>query len=236
MANSVKVPVSSSEWSVQDLPAGLSFTNGVLTGTPTASIGKYTAKVSVQTPWGRTAKSIPITIKKPFQFGVKIKKDESDPEGRVEYLYDAVGMKPVQMDFATGVFDFGDWEDIDFITDNKPLMLKPNGLVDYYLDPNDYTKKADGTASDIANTTYDGNAMAQFPRLYIKRYEDEEYEYEIVSNRQVDETYKAYAHTRADGSIAEYFYWSMFGGSGSASKIRSLSGQGLSRPLLNAPP
>ena len=73
--------------------------------------------------------------------------------------------------------------------------------------------------------------MLQIPLCWVYRYEDSEYEYEIISNVQYDENYKAYAHTRADGSIADYFYYSMFGGSGSATKIRSLSGQTLAQSL-----
>ena len=41
-------------------------------------------------------------------------------------------------------------------------------------------------------------------------YEYDDYYYEIVSNIQWDENYKAYAHTREDGSIADYFYWSIY--------------------------
>ena len=40
-----------------------------------------------------------------------------------------------------------------------PVMLKNNGTVDYVLDPNDYTKKKDGTPSDINNPNYKGSAM-----------------------------------------------------------------------------
>ena len=37
-------------------------------------------------------------------------------------------------------FDYGDWNDPFFIP--KPCMLKSDGTVDYYLDENDYSKKA----------------------------------------------------------------------------------------------
>lgn len=44
----------------------------------------------------------------------------------------------------------------------RPCMLKSDGTVDYYLDPDDYTKKEDGeTPSDIANVNYNGNAMME---------------------------------------------------------------------------
>ena len=169
-----------------------------------------------------------------YMYGFRIKKSEGSPSARVEYLYDAVGKEPAHMDFTRGIFDYGDWANAWFVTDNKPLMLKSDGTVDYYLQENDYSKRADGTASDISNTSYNGNAMAQFPLVWIKRYEDTQYEYEIVSDVQIDSDYKAYAHTRKDGTIADFFYWSIYGGSGSASKIRSLSGQTLAQSLTAA--
>ena len=163
------------------------------------------------------------------RYGYRIKKNEPDPYARVEYLFDAVGLTPVHMDFTTEVFDYGDWANKWFVTNNRPLMLKGDGTVDYYLDANDYTLKEDGTASDVANVEYDGNAMVQIPLVWVYRYEDEEYEYEIISDVQYDDNYHAYAHTRADGSIADYFYMSMFAGSfygtDGPNRIRSLSGQ-----------
>ena len=166
-----------------------------------------------------------------YRYGVRIKKNEGAPGAKVEYLFDAVGMTPAHMDFSRGIFDYGDWGNMWFVTDNKPLMLKSDRTVDYYLNPNDLSKKEDGTASDINNTNYNGNAMAQFPLVWVKRYQDADYEYEIISDVQYDDTYKAYAHTRADGTIADYFYWSIYGGSGSTTKIRSLSGQTLAQSL-----
>lgn len=166
-----------------------------------------------------------------LRYGYRISKTEGHPSARVEYLFDAVGFKPAAMDFVTGIFDYGDWGDKWFIKDNKPLMLKNDGTVDYYLNSNNYALKEDGTASDVANINYNGNAMAQFPLVWVKRYEDDNYLYEIISDVQYDEDYKAYAHTRSDGSIADYFYYSIFGGSGGESKIRSLSGKTLSQSL-----
>ncbi len=193
------------------------------------------ARAANKTVHVREVKDYSIQTSYGYRYGYRISKTEGSPSARVEYLYDAVGLQPASMNFTTGVFDYGDWGDKWFVTDNKPLMLKSNGTVDYYLYPNDYTKKEDGTTdSDVSNTSYDGNAMAQFPLVWVYRYEDDDYCYEIISDVQFDENYKAYAHTRMDGSIADYFYWSLFGGSGSASKIRSLAGQTLAASLTAA--
>ena len=166
-----------------------------------------------------------------LRYGYRIKKSESDPSARVEYLFDAVGLTPAHMDFSTGIFDYGDWADKWFVTKNRPFMQKSDGSVDYYLNPNNYDFKEDDTASDVSNVDYDGNAMAQIPLCWVKRYEENGYEYEIISNIQYDSDYKAYAHTRADGSIMDWFAWSMFGGSGNASKIRSLAEKTLAQSI-----
>lgn len=167
-----------------------------------------------------------MTISYALQYGYRIKEAESDPYARVEYILDAEGMTPVQMDLTTGEFDYGSWKDVWFVKNNKPCMLKYDGTVDYYLDSNDYSKKEDGTESDVANAEYEGNAMSEIPLVWVKRYEDETYKYEIISNVKVDDDFKAYAHTRADGSIADCFYWGIYTSSlDSVGRRRSISGQ-----------
>ena len=171
-------------------------------------------------------KDYTIATSQGVRYGYRIKKTEGNPSARVEYLYDAVGLRPAKMNFTAGTFDYGDWGDKWFVTGNKPVMLKNDGTIDYELDPKDYSKKkGSGLASDVANESYAGNAMAIFPLVWVYRYEDADYLYEIISDTQYDENYKAYAHTRADGTIADWFAWSMYTASGTASKIRSLSGK-----------
>ena len=167
--------------------------------------------------------TVPLVLS--MRYGYRKTKAEGDPYARITYLYDAEGMTPAHMDFDRGVFDYGDWEDVWFVKKNRPVMLRSDRTVDYELDHSDQTRKLGGGASDISNTGYEGNAMSEIPLGWVHRYEDETYEYEIVCEHQWDDNYKAYAHTRADGSIADCFYWSMFGGSGDASKIRSLADQ-----------
>ena len=145
----------------------------------------------------------------------------------MEYLYDAVGKSSAFLNNpgdSNSEFDYGDWGDMWFITGCKPCMLKYDGTVDYYLDPSDYTKKEDGTASDISNKDYAGNAMASIPLVWVCRYEDDDYYYEIISDRQYNNSYHAYAHTQADGSIADCFYVGMFPSIKVGSRARSLYG------------
>ena len=159
------------------------------------------------------------------RYGIKINKLESDPAARITYIYDAEGMTPAHMDFDNGVFDYGSWENVFFVRENRPVMLNLDRTVAYELDHDDYTKKTTGTASDIDDEDMPLNAMSEFPLIWLCQYEVDNYEYVIVSNIQYDETYRADAYTRADGSIAKYMYLPMFGGSYDGSRLRSISGQ-----------
>ena len=162
------------------------------------------------------------------RYGIKINKLESDPEARITYIYDAEGMTPAHMDFQNGVFDYGSWENAFFVSGNRPVMLSPDRTVAYELDPNDYSLKKSGASSDVADESTTLNAMSEFPLIWLCQYEVDNYEYVIVSNVQYDETYRADAYMRADGTIAQYMYLPMFGGSYDGTKLRSLSGKALS--------
>lgn len=157
------------------------------------------------------------------RWGIRITKADSNPDTRVTYLYDAVGMTPAAMNFTSGEFEYGDWKPFCDAF-NRPVMLLYNGTVDYELHRDDQTKKLDGvTASDIGNTAYGGNAMAEFRRLWLRTYEDATYQYIIFSNVQYDENYHANAFTNSSGQVQDAMYHAMFEGSNVSSRLRSLS-------------
>lgn len=161
---------------------------------------------------------------RPKRYGYRVKMDEPDTSARVEYIYDAVGMTPAYMDFAAGSFNYGSWKNVWFVRDNYPCMVKSSGVEDYQLDPNNYTVRADDPSanSDVSNTNYDGNAMAAIPLVWVKRWQEDGYQYVSFCEVQYDAGYKAYAHTRPDGSIAAKAYHAMFKGSLVGGKLRSL--------------
>ena len=163
---------------------------------------------------------------RPKRYGYRVKIGEPNPSDRVEYLFDAVGMTPAHMDYDRQEFDYGDWKDIWFVRDNYPCMVRSDGSEDYRLDPGDYTKKlADGAASDVSNQQYEGNAMATIPLVWVSRYQEGGYQYVIFCESRYDESYKAYAHTRPDGTIAKVAYHALFKGSLVDGKLRSIAGQ-----------
>lgn len=157
--------------------------------------------------------------------GFKISKSESDPEDRVIYTDGAVGLTPAAVNLSTGVMNLGSFSDFWFVTGNKPVMLNADGTEAYELDPNDYTKKKDGTASDISNTSFNGNGMSKIPLVWIKMWEDANYEYCQFCDMQLDENFQADAFTRSDGTIGDCTYLSLFEGSLVSNKLRSIKGQ-----------
>lgn len=144
---------------------------------------------------------------KPFQkslawelYGYRIDKNNVHPDTRVEYLFDAVGKTPAYMDFNAGSFNYGDWTDVWFIKNNRPVALTFGGEVDYELSHTDFTKKIDGTtASDVENASYNGNFMSEIPLIYVNRWEDENYNYVAFANAPINDNFNAFAFTNAYG-------------------------------------
>ena len=154
-------------------------------------------------------------------YGWHIDPDEADSDMCVTYLNDAVGMTPAAM--GATAFNYGTWEDAFFMP--RPCMLKSDCTVDYYLDPSDYSKKEDGTPSDIANPDYDGNAMMEWGLIWFK-FENGVATGEgtfSVSNKQIDDTYDCPCNRDANGDIIPHFYTAIYDGTGT-DKLRSLSG------------
>ena len=102
-------------------------------------------------------------------YGMIIHQNIASPNsGKVEYIGINKDYTPFAMNLSTGAWNAGSWGEMPTLTRNRPAMIKTDGTFDYWLDENDYSKKADGQASDVSNTTYDGNAFAWFEPLWIR--------------------------------------------------------------------
>lgn len=97
-----------------------------------------------------------------------------DQNGLVTYIGSSTNKLPVSVNENETVNNWNDnetsWK--SFISQiAKPCMVKYDGTVDYYLDPEDQTKKLNGTPSDIATiasaTAYEGNAMLELKPMYM---------------------------------------------------------------------
>lgn len=146
-------------------------------------------------------------------YGVAIDLTNSNPETAVTYTDDAVGM--------TG--GASAWDSMNIFKDIKPCLLK-NGVVQYYLNPNDFTKKADGSAADITSGN-DGDVMIEIPKtgysistagntLTVK-----------VTDDPNNPNFKYYAHSRATEGDRSKLYIGTYLGWNNGGKLRSLSGK-----------
>lgn len=173
----------------------------------------------------------PLFKETPKVYGFHIDSNESDPSEAVKYLEDAVGMKPAHMNYFTGKFDYGDWENAFFMP--RPCMLKYDGTVDYYLDPNDYSKKEDGTPSDVADFEYGGNAMMEWGRdgkkiwyKVVPEGEDNTSASIYFSDYQLDEGFHAWSFINNQGNLVDHFYTPIYNGTiDGDGKLRSISGK-----------
>lgn len=86
-------------------------------------------------------------------FGVAIDLTNSNPSTSVTYTDDAIGM----------VGGSVSWDSQVIFKDIKPCMLK-NGVVQYYLNPDNFAQKANTTAADITDGN-DGDVMIQIPKF-----------------------------------------------------------------------
>ena len=165
--------------------------------------------------------------KNAVRYGIKISKTESNPKNRVTYLYDAEGMTPAAMDYTNGVFNYGSWEGVGFAAPDKnyPCMVKYDGTEAYKLNPNDYSKKADGSTSEVSDLNFGGNAMAAFVGGWLCQYETATDEYIIWSNVRWDDSYNAEHRTDANGVERPGFYRRIYIPTLYNNVARSISGQ-----------
>ena len=157
----------------------------------------------------------------PFCF--RIDTSNSNPTTAVTYMGNNADYTPATMNFSTGTLDYGSWENAFF--QPRPVMLKYDGTVDYELDHNDFTKKLDGSASDVSNTSYGGNCMIAFPQVWLKFETSGNYQYVYVASEKLDNNYRCYSHYNNNGVLLDEIYVMAYEPSNISNKLRSLAGQ-----------
>lgn len=166
--------------------------------------------------------------KRDYLFGYDLVKATSNPSTRVTYPADVdnAGFTPAKMNFNTSVFNYGSW---NFEPGEKfmprPCMLTYAGVVDHYLNPNDYTKKVDGTASKVADTAFGGNAMMEWPKIFTKRWEENGVYHFRCSDTPQDDTWDCWCNYDRQDNQIDHFYTPIYFGSLISNKMRSISGQ-----------
>lgn len=187
---------------------------------PYTSIGAYNRSEANRTS---------VTPKKrDYLFGYDLVKATSSPTGRVTYPSDVdnAAFTPAAMNFSTGKFNYGGWAfDPGEKFMPRPCMLTYAGVVDHYLNPNDYTQKAEGGASKVADTSFGGNAMMEWPKIYTKRWEEGGVYHFRCSDTPQDESWECWSNYDRLNNQIDHFYTPIYFGSNVSSKLRSISGQ-----------
>lgn len=167
-----------------------------------------------------------------WHYAVCIDEDNPIESESVTYLkgYDNEGYKPLKVindnsNIDDNRCDWGDWKDAPFMP--RPCMLKYDGTVDYYLNPDDYTLKENGEASDVSNTAYEGNAMMEFSPVFVKANRvmtpESSKLYLYFCSHKDDDDYECYSCLKEDGTYADHFYMSIYEATNIDGKFRSLS-------------
>lgn len=158
-----------------------------------------------------------------WHYGIYIDETDPDEETCVHKIggFDNYFFERPFMDFDEDQFYWGGWKNVQMLP--KPCMLKADGTVDYYLDPDDYTKKADGTASDVTNMEYNGNAMMEWSPVFTKVVKDGNKLYMYFCSEKYDDDYECYSCKKSDGGYGDHFYMPIYEGYVKDGKMRSMS-------------
>ena len=156
-------------------------------------------------------------------FGFIEHMDILSPSQRIEYIGLNANYTPMTRG-SDGAVNLGSWGGFDWLKANKPWMVRSDGTPDYRLDENDYTKKfSDGSASDVANTAYNGGAFAWIKKIYKSE--------EMVGDDRIvkfslteREGFEPWGFIDPSNKDLEGAWLPMFYGSIVDSKMRSLSG------------
>lgn len=165
-----------------------------------------------------------------YLYGFDINTLDSNPDTRVTYPIDVdnFGYSPAYMDFTNDIFVYGDW-DLDpgehFMP--RPCMLNTDTTVAYYLNPNNYTKKADDTNSDVTDLTFDGNAMMEWGKIYTYRSMDNNGIYRFrCSDVKLGSKWECWCNYDQQNNVIPHFYTPIYNGVDNNNKIRSISNNG----------
>ena len=155
-------------------------------------------------------------------FGFIEHMDILSPSQRIEYIGANAAYTPVSITKGGG-YSLNSWADFPWLKSNKPYMVKADGTPDYRLNENDYTKKEDGTDSDVSNTSYNGGAFAWAMKIY-------KHERMVGSDRIVKfsfearDGYEPVGFVDPDNNELEGVWIPMFYGSIIDSKMKCISG------------
>ena len=143
------------------------------------------------------------------------------PGSRIEYIGLNKNYSPIEVTMGGG-FTLNEWAEFPWLKGNKPWMVKADGSADYRLNEDDYSKKEDGSNSDVANTSYNGGAFAWCPKIYKREYTVGDDRYVLFRFEKAD-GFEAVGFIDSSNNELEGVWIPMFYGSIVSDKMRSTS-------------
>ena len=161
-------------------------------------------------------------------YEVCIDPSESNPNSAVTYPAGCLNENFTPMSIvSSGGFNYGSWENVWFMNEIYPCMVKYDGTEDYKLNKNNFALKEDGSSSDVANASYGGNCMIRFPQIWYKWVMDGTKYHLYLANVKVDDSYNCFTHINQNGQLVDSIYIMAFQPSQISGKARSLSGKAI---------
>lgn len=147
-------------------------------------------------------------------YTLRIDETNSNPLTACEYMDDAVGIEKGS----------SDWDTMPIFNEIKPCTFV-NGAVNYYLDPNNFALKADGSAATLDGT--DGDVMIEFGKFAYRLYKEGNYQYVSITNDPdlvaSDNRFQYYAFSRDTvGDVDKMYIGAFKGWVDTNSKLRSI--------------
>lgn len=144
------------------------------------------------------------------------------PGSRIEYIGANANYAPISITMGGG-YSLNGWADFPWLKANKPYMVKSDGAPDYRLKEDDYTKKEDGSASDVSNASYDGGAFSWGMKIYKKEYMAGDDRYVLFRFEKAD-GFEPVGFIDPEGKELEGVWIPMFYGSIIDSKMKCIAG------------
>lgn len=148
-------------------------------------------------------------------YTLKIDTTNSNPLTACEYADDAVGMEK----------GAAAWDEQPIFNTIRPCVFN-NGEVVYYLNPNDFNLKEDGSAATLDGT--EGDVMIEFNKFAYRLYQEDNYQYVSITNDPdlvaSDTRFHYYAFTReTEGDIEKMYIGAFKGYVDADGKMRSIA-------------
>ena len=174
---------------MDQITASISMTADVVLNFEKLIDKQNTAVVSARV--GIETKTYELPKEEPIVYSVVIDKAVTNYEDRCTYADDALDFTPASN--SGSVYVSNGWEERFPFNKIKPCVLRGGKFVGY-LNPNDYSLYEDGSAvnSDGENEFVD--VMIELPKIYYRVESDDSTVKISISNMQIDESFKCYAH------------------------------------------